>query len=305
VYYSIMKYIHTLCTVVLLTILMIPASLVALENDFVPSSVGAGKPELHINSDKIMVVKSARVDRIVNTTMYLTMKWQDLPMHFTMKTNTKTTVVKRYGGFTEAANMKVGDYIDAEGEFFIGSDFFGFTAQKIKDWSLQEESATFSGKIVEINSGSFVLQTPEKSITVVPTGAVTITKGQVVIPWERIVKGDVVVLTDGVFDYPKNTLTTSNIAIFHSKDDFTPRNFQGTLKVIEGENALIVSVNGSDYTVSLSSSTLILRKDRSQAKLARFVVGDTVRFYGAVLEKDNILSGQLLVPAEVVRNISL
>jgi len=303
-----MKNLRFSFAVLTLTALVVPSLLLALGTDFIPSSVGAGKPELHIDSDSVLTIQSARVERIVGTTMYLVMKWQNLPMYFTMKTEPKTVVTKKYGGIVKVSEIRVGDYIDAEGDFFIGSDFFGLTAHKIKDWSLQEEAETFSGKIIELNSSNFILETPYKSVTVVPDGSVTITKGPVDIPWGRIAIGDTVVLAQGVYEYPTNTLSASTITIFRPKDDFQPRNFEGTLKSIDGITAptlLTVTVDGSDYTVSISEKTSVLRKNRAPAMLARFVIGDTVRFYGAIKENDEILYGKLIVPAEVVRNTNL
>ena len=158
-----MTYIRTFLGMLVFLAVAVPASLVALGNDFVPKTVGAGNPELHIDASGTLAIKSARVERVSGTTLYLVMKWQNLPMYFTMKTNSKTKATKRYGGSTKVSGIKVGDYIDAEGDFFIGSDFFGLTADTIKDWSLQEESGTFSGKIVEMNRGNFLLKTPKRA----------------------------------------------------------------------------------------------------------------------------------------------
>src|SRR3989344_2693454 len=135
--------------------------------DYIPESVGAGKPEVHINNDGTIQVKSGKVDQIVGTTLYLGVRWGSLPMRFTMKTDARTMVTKRYGGTSSVSSINLGDYIDVEGEFLVGSDFFGVNALKVKDWSLQEESGVFSGVIVEMNSSSFMLRTPQQqTITV-------------------------------------------------------------------------------------------------------------------------------------------
>src|SRR3989344_7772351 len=136
---------------------VLPQTLLALPVDYNPQSVGAGNPEVHIKTDGTMNLKSGRVDQMVGTTLYLTAKWGELPMRFTMKTDAKTKVLKRYGGTASVSQIRVGDYLDADGDFFIGSDFFGFTAHSIRDWSLQEDSETFSGTVAEVNSDSVVL----------------------------------------------------------------------------------------------------------------------------------------------------
>ena len=152
------------------------------------------------------------------------------------------------------------------------------------------------------------MQTPAQTITVRPATSTVIKKGSIVIPYERVRKGDTVVLADGVYDYASNVLTPSSIVLFQSGSDFTPRNFEGILKKMDGTAppaSLIVTVDGVDYTVYLSPTTEVLRKNRQPALLGRFVAGDTVRFYGAIQESDKTLADQLVVPAEVVRNLNL
>lgn len=282
----------------------------ALVNEYNPESVGAGKPEVHIKQDGMMTIRAGKVDQMVGNTFFLKLKWGQLPMRFTMKTDTKTEVRKRYGGQAAVAQIKVGDYLDAEGEFFVGSDFFGLTARSVKDWSLQEESEMFSGTIVEMNPGGiFMLRNPlGKNILVRSATSTIIRKGPVSIPWSRLSKNDTVLLADGVYDYSTNTLTASQIVVFQQKTAFIPRNYEGTLKRMESQQPptfFIVSVGGADYTVRLSEKTTVLKKDRFAAQLARFVVGDTVRFYGPLREEENILNDALIVDAEIVRNLNL
>ncbi len=292
-----------------LSFLLFPLAVFALgQGDYTPESVGAGAPELHINANGTMSVRSARVDQIAGTTLYLILKWGQMPMHFTMKTDEKTNVVKRYGGVASVGQIKIGDYIDADGDFFVGSDFFGLTAKTLKDWSQTEEAETFSGKIIEMNASVFVLETPRKNIIVESATSTVIRKGSVTIPWSRLAKGDTIVLADGVYDYAKNTLSASQLIVFQSKADFTPKNFEGKLTRIESTSlptTLVVTVGGVEYSVYLTSSTQILTKNKKPALLGRFVVGDTLRFYGAVKESDKTLADQLVVPAEIVRNLSL
>ena len=135
-------------------------------------------------------------------------------MRFTMKTDGKTTVVKKYGGVATVASLKVGHYIDVDGDFFYGSDFIGLTGRAVKDYSLTEESESYSGKIIELSDSNLVLMAPAQNITVVPASSLVITKGSVNIPWSRLRVGDTVALADGVYDYAKNTLTASKMLIF-------------------------------------------------------------------------------------------
>ncbi|MDO8564945.1 MAG: hypothetical protein Q7R88_03050, partial [bacterium] len=258
-------------------------------NQYEPQSVGAGAPEVHINRDGTISIKSGRVEQMAGTTFYLSMKWGALPMRFTMKTDAKTKVTKRYGGRAEVAQIKIGDYVDAEGSFIVGSDFFGLEAATIKDWSLQEESETFSGKILEVNpDGTYSLQTPLKVIVLRAASTTSVRKGSVEIPWSKMGKGDSIVLADGVYDYVTNTLSARSVVVFQAKNPFAAKNYEGVLKHIEGTalpTALIVTVGGADYRVELSSESSVMRKNRAKAEIRRFIVGDKVRFYGPLREE--------------------
>lgn len=288
--------------------LLVSASVAhALPNDYNPASAGAGKPEVHIKTDGTMTVRSAKVDQVLNTTLFLTTKWGAMALRWTMKTDGATKVVKRYGGNARVADIKLGDYLDVEGDFFVGSDFFGLTAQSIKDWSLQEEAGTFSGRIVEYNANNFVLRTPMQNITVQTATSTSIKKGGVAISWSRLKNGDTVVLADGVYDYAKNTLTASQIVVFQPTAIFAARNYEGVLKRIDAPRlpTTLIVVVGTDYTVQLSQKTEVLKKNRAPGELSRFVVGDIVRFYGPLRQEENILRDELVVDAEVVRNLNL
>lgn len=282
----------------------------ALPNDYNPAAVGAGKPEVHIRPDSTMTVRSAKVDQMVGTTLFLTTRWGQMPMRWTMKTDRETHVVKRYGGTSTVSQIKIGDYLDAEGDFFVGSDFFGLTAKRVKDWSLQEESETFSGTLVEVNPDTTItLRTPlGKTILVRAATSTIIRKGTVVIPWSRIMRGDTIPLADGVYNYASNTLTASQIVVFQPNAPFAARNYEGVLKRIDAPRlptALAVTIDGVDYTVRISERTAVLKKNRAPAELARFVSGDTVRFYGALREEEKTLRDEYVVDAEVVRNLNL
>jgi hypothetical protein len=286
----------------------LPLCVYAQLGEYKPQSAGAGPPEIHINADGTIQVKSARVDQIAGTTFYVGVKWGQFPMRFTMKTDSKTSVTKRYGGTASIASLSIGDYIDVNGEFFFGSDFFGITARSVKDYSLTEEAESYSGTIVELGDRSLVLKTPLKNITVIAGSGLVIKKGTIEIPWGRLRTGDTVPLVDGVYDYAKNTLTAATMVVYYANTELRPRNYEGSLKSIDGTSLptnLVVTVGGVDYTVYLSPSTPVFAKNKKPTVLGRFVTGDTIRFYGSLKESDKLLADQYVVSAEVVRNLSL
>lgn len=290
--------------------LAFPMMSFAAPTDYTPQSVGAGNPELHIQADGTITLKSGRVDQIAGSTFYLGLKWGTLPMRFTMKTGTRTAVIKRYGGSATVSQIKIGDYLDIEGEFFVGSDFFGMDALRVKDWSLQEENETFLGVISAINPDyTFTLKTPtQKSILVKFATTTTIKKGVIELPANRLAVGNTILLAEGVYDYVSNTLTARRMLVFQQKAEFAARNFEGVLKQIESPRApttITVTVGGVDYTVRLSERTSLLKKNRAAAEFTRFVVGDIVRFYGAIREEEKTLRDENVVDAEIVRNLNL
>lgn len=293
-------------------VLAFPLIGIAAPNSYAPQSVGAGNPELHIQANGTITLKSGRVDQIVGNTFYLGVTWGTLPMRFTMKTDTRTKVTKRYGGNATVSEINTGDYLDVEGEFFVGSDFFGVQGLRVKDWSLQEESGTFSGVVLEMGPSEELtlrtLQGQTISVRLATSSAVKVTKGSVVIPFGRLKKGDAVLSASGIYDYARNLLTANKIAVYQNKADFAARNFEGTLKQIVSAQmpaTLIVSIGGVDHTVRLTEKTAVLKKNRSRAELARFVVGDTVRFYGPIREEEKTLQEVMVVDADIVRNLNL
>ena len=287
----------------------LPAFALAAAITYNPASVGAGSPELHIRTDGTVTLRSARVDQIAGTTFYVGVKWGDLPVRFTMKTSAKTSVTKRYGGSAAVSQIAIGDYLDVEGEFFVGSDFFGVEALRIKDWSLQEESAVFLGVVTEVNPGNFLLRTPQnQTISVRMASSSTIRKGAVAIPFGLLQRGDAIPRAAGTYDYATNVLTATELIVFQPRNEFAPRNFEGVLKearMAQLPATLTITVGGADYTVMVSEKAEVLKKNRAPAQLARFVAGDTVRFYGALREEEKTLQDARVVDAEVIRNLNL
>src|SRR3989338_4339678 len=299
-------------TLILGFVLIAFPAFVFAAGDYKPETVGAGNPEVHIKSDGNITIKSGHIDQIAGSTFYLGITWGAMPIRFTMKTDARTLVTKRYGGNTTVSQVKLGDYIDVDGEFFVGSDFFGVNAQKIKDWSLQEEAGTYSGVILEINPEErFTLRTLDQktlSVRLSTSSAVSIKKGSVIVPFGRLKKGDAVLSVSGVYNYADNLLTADKLVVYQAKTNFIPRNFEGTLRQIMSPTfpaIFIVTVSGVDYTVNVNEKTAVLKKNKSVGQLARFVAGDTIRFYGAVREEEKTLQDALVVDAEVVRNLNL
>jgi hypothetical protein len=128
-------------------------------------------------------------------------------------------------------------------------------------------------------------------------------KGSRTLDLAHVVVGDTITKTSGDFDIPTNTLTANSVVTYIAPDYYKSKNFQGTLKEIGGTalpTTLQVLIDGKTYTVNVTANASILNKAKGPIMLNRFVVGDTIRVYGAIREVD-----EPIMDVEVVRNINL
>ena len=92
------------------------------------------------------------------------------------------------------------------------------------------------------------------------------------------------------------------VVVYIDPTIFLPRNFQGILQAVSGDNPPVLTVNteGKNYSVMLTSSTQILNNARNSVSLKRYLVGDTVRLYGAIRQAEDPI-----IDAQIVRDIDL
>ena len=269
-----------------------------------PRSVGSTL-ELHINDNGKITISGAQVMQKAGTTLYVRLTWGTTFMRWTIFTNANTSFVRRFGGQIAAPDISVGDFISVEGDFLAGTDTLTITASKIKDWSLGNEPNSFSGTVSSIATGNttFVLQTAGAAVTVNTNSGTSFTKGLLTVSFHDLRAGDKIIRTAGSFDVAKSILIADSVEIYQDKSVFTARNFEGTLKSLTATmlpTEMRVTSEGKEYTVYVPASATILTKARNLVSLSRFIIGDTVRFYGSIRQND--LSA---VDAIVVRNISL
>lgn len=129
-----------------------------------------------------------------------------------------------------------------------------------------------------------------------------ISKGSLKIGGSAVVKGDKILSATGIYDRTSGVLDAKEISVYLNPAPFKPQNFEGVLKQIVSENpfVFVATVGGVDMTVYTTSEVTILTKARKPASVRRFVLNDTVRFYGARRE-----SNQSFVDASVIRNLDL
>jgi hypothetical protein len=273
-----------------------------------PGGLPTNKPPatISITEKGDVKVKNIVIFQIAGSTFFARTYWGEAFVRWTVRTNKDTNLVKRFGGKAKLSEIAVGDVLDVEGSLLSGADSLNINATDIRDISLEKEEGSFSGKVVKADSaaGNFVMITDSGLTLTVDVGSnVSIKKGVIFIPLSKVVPGDVVLFVSGSYLQPTQTIEATNVEIYQTPDLFKPRNFQGILKNVSGPDlpaTLIVTVGAIDYNVVLDSKAQVFTAKKKLTKLQRFVVGDTVRFYGSIREAE-----QTTVDAEVVRNLDL
>ncbi|KKT74526.1 MAG: hypothetical protein UW71_C0020G0002 [Parcubacteria group bacterium GW2011_GWB1_44_7] len=243
-----------------------------------PNPRTTGSPlELHVDDAGNVKLGGGQVILVSGTTFYLRLNFGSAVIRMTVMTNKDTEVIKKFGGKISVKELLPGEYVSLEGTVVPGSDSFAIMAGKVKDWSKQTEAGTFSGSIQSISAsdGTFILKS----------------------------SGDRVIAVGGTLDVPTAALTAETIEIFQDQSIFYPRNFQGTLKGLSSTSLpviMTVTIEGIDYTVHVPADAPILNNIRNTTELRRFVIGDTVRFFGSI-RKNNLTTAD----AALVRNVSL
>jgi hypothetical protein len=263
--------------------------------------------EFHIDDNGRVSVHGIQVIQKAGTTIYGRLNFGSAIIRLTISTSQNTKFVKRFGGAITIAEINPGDFLSVEGTILQGTDSLGVVASFVKDWSLGTEVREFNNGVVlavdEANHSLVVRAETKEEITVrVPT-TIDIVKGARVIGFAELAVGDKVSRVAGTLDVLQKTLTATDLEIFQDPSVFWPRNFQGTLKSLSSlslPTVMTLTIDGRDYTVYVPADAVILNRLRQKTTLNRFVVGDTIRFYGAIRQTDLNVAD-----AKVVRNIEI
>lgn len=270
-----------------------------------PASAFALSSEIHVTKDGKANISSAKVMQQAGNTFFARLYWGDAFIRFTIKTNSSTKFLRATGEATTIAEIKDGDLLDVSGELQSQSDTLTIVASSIKNSSVQKEQANLSGIVTAINPPlqQFTLNNKERGFVTVNTSTSTqFTKGNRSLDLEHIRIGDRITKASGDYDIPLRTLVASSVTTYIDPLLYKPRLLVGRLAEAptSENNSIKVTINGVPFTVFLSSTTTIMRKDKSTTTLQRFIKGDTIRIYGTRREVD-----EPIIDAEVVRNINL
>lgn len=271
---------------------------------FSPLAVAAAGSEIHFSADGNFVAKNILVYQKAGTNLFCRGTWGTTFIRFVVITSPSTAITKKYGEQATVGDINEKDVIDVEGKLATGGDSIVINASSIRNASLEKDAKTLTGKIVSVDVGAQSIVVNDKTYgkTTVLLGGAVITKGVRSIALAEVKSGDIVGAAQGVYDYSTKTLAATVLGIYQDPALFKPRNFEGVLKSISGTQlpaTFVVAVGGTDYTVYVGNTGSVLNKSKKAASLSRFVVGDTVRFYGAIRE-----AAITEVDAEVIRDLN-
>lgn len=271
------------------------------------AAFAASPSDIHIRPDGTFSATNVVVYQKSGTSNFFSRAtWGDAYVRVTVLAGKDTVITKAHGEPATVGDIREKDVLDVEGKLSSGEGALTIKAARIRDTSLQVESKTLSGTVVSVNAkdSSLVLsnQMFGATTTVLLSPSTAIQKGVRTISLNDVFAGDKILSASGSYDYPKNAFSAGNIEVHQDKSMFAPRNFQGTLKSISGTalpTALTVTVDNTDYTVYVATGSDIMNNRRRPATLSRFVVGDTVRFYGGIRQTDFNE-----IDAEIVRDLN-
>lgn len=246
--------------------------------------------EIHLTPDGLFTAKRVLVVQKAGTNLFSRAKWGQAFVRITILVNKSTDISKNHGEKMTVADIKEGDILDVDGSLVSGADTLMINPTSIRDISIERESQTLAGTVDSVNRSelSFVLRNSQFGSTKIILSASTpIKKGVRSIEFGDISIGDKILSASGMYDYTSNSLQADDVKVYQNKAVFKPRNFQGTLKSVSATTLpamLTVTVGNMDYNVYLSDKSAVLKKNKGTVGLTRFVVGDTVRFYGSIRE---------------------
>lgn len=251
-------------------------------------------------------VKNAVVFMIAGPTLFVRTYWDNAFIRWTIRTDNKTEIVKMFGGAIKVSDIKVGHILNAQGAMVSGSDTLNLNASFVRDLSLENEQATFSGivSLIDATANKIILKTSESKDLIVKLNSATFKKGNIFVPLSKIKIGDKATSVIGVYHQPTETIEAVSLEFSQNTSIFAPRNFEGVMDKLNGKTlptTASVTVGGKSYTVYLAADTQVLRSNKSKTTLERFVDGDRVRFYGSIRETVE----QNEIDAEIIRDLDL
>lgn len=269
-----------------------------------PSSVRAANSEIKFSSDGTFTATNVVVSQKAGTNLFSRAVWESTYFRFVIVTSPSTVITKSHGESATIADVGEQHIINVSGTLATGGDSIVINAKTIQDTDLLSAAKTLSGAVVSVDVAkqNFVVNDKAFGKTTVSISGASITKGARSVSLAELKAGDKVLSAAGTYDYTTKTLSATAIEVHQDASVFKSRNFEGKLKSLSGTAlpvTLVVSVGSTEYTVYLPEGSIVWNKAKATASLSRFVVGDTVRFYGAI-RTTNLIE----VDAEILRDLN-
>lgn len=261
--------------------------------------------DIQVKTDGSFVGKNLVVMQRNDGNFFMRATWGQMFVRVTVVSTPETTLSRAYGEVATASDFKVGDLVDVEGKLSSGEGVLTVSPKSIRNVSLVRAEKQFAGVVTNVVVGDNRIElsrSKDTPITIQLSATTTITKGVRTIALSDIAKGDNIVNAIGEYDYSTKILKATSIEVYQDPKVFAPRNFQGTLQSLSASTLPTVAtvlIDGTVYTVHLSTKTAVLNNAKKPANLVRFVVGDTVRLYGSI-RKDSLTT----IDAEVIRDLA-
>lgn len=269
-----------------------------------PRVVGAPL-EVHIYDNGSVLVHGARVEQVAGSTIYTKVYWGLAFLRLTVRTSEKTQFLKKSGSEMKMSEIKVGDFVTIEGDFFSGNTSLDVNAKKIKNWSAQSEFTELKGDVVGFSNtpGGFSMQTRDGLVSVYPLPDAPIKRGSLTVTLDKVRVGDKIDSAIGTYDGLAKKLTATHITVYQNMKIFAPKLYAGELVSIANDgNSLVIfsKTENKNYTIRMGTKTTLHNNARKVVALKRFAPGDWIRVWGSLREDD-----YTAVDAEVVRNTDL
>lgn len=260
--------------------------------------------QLAIGQDGSFSGKNLTIIQKSGGTIFARATWGKAFIRMTILTDASTTVAKEYGGVASVNDIVSGDVIDVGGALSSNAESIFLTATTIRDRALISEGKTIAGSVQSPNASAqtFALTDPSLgAVTVSVSSSTDIVKGQRSIGFAELARGYKVLAGTGVYDFSTRVFAASSLTVYQDPSLFQPRNFQGSLTAMSTTSpaTLTVQSGATTYSVYLSPNVSIVNKNRAASTLNRFVIGDTVRIWGALRKSD-----LTQVDASVVRDLN-
>lgn len=217
---------------------------------------------------------------------------------------TNAKMVRRFGATMKVGDIQVGDMLEVRGtvkDWAVSANF-------IKDNSLQQKNAKFSGSVTAVSGASFTLASKERGSQAVNTnGDTKIKKNGKVASMSDVLVGATVNVS-GVWDNINNNISASNVNIIVKSKKVKIKGTVNSLSAACMTNTPCLGVTGEDgttYTIDVTAARFV-RKFNGKSNLGEVKMGDAVEVQGQSTDaKVQSTDASGIIAATLVKDLSI